>query len=80
MANLKQLSPAPQVQETMAKITEASYFDEGYLLAAVGILVKCDPPRSEILLSDFGPRVTNLRKSKGLIKKNKRFTRMLLLA
>lgn len=63
LANLKHLSPAPQVQETVTEITAAPYFDDGYLFEAIGILAKCSPERTFEYLESFQPRITRFRET-----------------
>lgn len=64
---LKLLAPAPEVKQAMSKLIDGANFDNGYILEAVGILVKCDPTQTPVLLSNFAPRLADLReKTKAL--------------
>lgn len=63
MANLKQLSPTPQVQETVTEITAAPYFDNRYLFEAINILAECNPERTFEYLASFQPQITRFRET-----------------
>lgn len=63
LANLKHLSPAPQVQETVAEITSAPYFDDGYLFEAISILAECNPEKTFKHLASFQPRIISFRET-----------------
>lgn len=58
---LKLLAPAPEVKETTSQLIESANFDNGFILEATGILVRCDPTQALILLDKFTPRFTDLR-------------------